>query len=182
LTTLALALFLPQSPSLFYWLAGLGAGGGVLAWLVLTHYRVLDPKVKPTAVTRMLRGLVAYLLALVFFTSIYQTRLRSLVTATSITVVAGLISLSVLRDEARPLGQVALYSALIGLLLGETTWALNYWRANVLTVGVLLMLLFYVLVGITREHMRDKLDRRVLVEFLGVAALGMWIVLQLGPQ
>lgn len=182
LTTLALALFLPRSPSLFYWLVGLGIGGSVLAWLVLTHYRLLDRQAKPTAVTRVGRGLVAHLLALVFFTSIYQTRMRSLITATSITLIAGLISLSILSDEAEPLGKSALYSGLIGLLLGETTWALNYWRANVLTVGVLLMLLFYVLVGITREHMRGELNRRVLVEFLGVAALGMWIVIQLGPQ
>ena len=128
------------------------------------------------------RSLVAYLLALVFFTSIYQTRLRSLVTATSTTVIATLISLSILSDEEKPLRQIALYAGLIGLLLGETTWALNYWRANVLTVGVLLMLLFYVLIGITREHMRDELDRRVLIEFLGVAALGMWIVIRFGPQ
>jgi intracellular septation protein A len=161
---------------------GLALGGAVLAWLILTHYQLIDRQAKHLAPTLMGRSLVAYLLALVFFTSIYQTRLRSLVTATSTTVIATLISLSLLVDEKQPLQQTALYAGLIGLLLGETTWALNYWRANVLTVGVLLMLLFYVLIGITREHMRDRLDRRVLIEFLGVAALGMWIVIQFGPQ
>jgi len=182
LTTLALALFLPQSPSLFYWSIGLAFGGAVLAWLILTHYQLIDRQAKHLVTTQMGRSLVAYLLALVFYTSIYQTRLRSLVTATSITAIAALISMSILSDEENPLWYTALYAGLIGLLLGETTWALNYWRANVLTVGVLLMLLFYVLIGVSREHMRDTLDRRVLIEFLGVAALGMWIVIRFGPQ
>jgi hypothetical protein len=182
LTTLALALFLPQSPSLFYWSIGLALGGAVLAWLILTHYQLIDRQSKHFATARMGHSLIAYLLALVFFTSIYQTRLRSLVTATSTTVIAALVSLSILSDEVRPLRHAALYAGLIGLLLGQTTWALNYWRANVLTVGVLLMLLFYVLVGIAREHMRNALDRRVLIEFLSVAALGMWIVIQFGPH
>jgi hypothetical protein len=179
---LALALFLPQSPSLFYWLLGLVLGGGVLAWLILIHYRLLGRQAEAAPPVQMARGLVAYLLALVFFTSIYQTRLRSLVTATSVTLAASLIALSILGEEKRPLGQTALYAGVIGLILGETTWALNYWRANVLTVGVLLMLLFYLLVGVAREHMRGTLDRRVLTEFLGIAAIGTWIVIRFGPQ
>ena len=40
---------------------------------------------------------------------------------------------------------------------------------------------FYILIGIAREEMRDSLDRRALVELLGVAAIGMWIIIQFGP-
>ena len=177
LTTLALTLFLPQSPNLFYWLLGLILGGAVLAWLILIQYRLLGNEVESASLAKMVRGLVAYLLALVFFASIYRTRLRSLVTATSIAVVASLISLSILDSRERALGQTAPYAAMIGLIMGEMTWALNYWRANVLSVGVLLMLLFYALVGIAREQMRGTLDRRVAVEFLIVVSAGIGIVI-----
>jgi hypothetical protein len=52
----------------------------------------------------------------------------------------------------------------------------------VLTVGVLLMLLFYVLTGVVREYMRGAINRRVLVEFLTVSAIGIWIVVRFGPR
>jgi hypothetical protein len=181
LTTLALALFLPQSPNLLYWVFGLAAGGGILAWLVLIGYRSLDGRDRSATSSQAALNLISYLLALAFFAAIYRTRLRSLVTATAVTVIASLIALSMLRNEKRPMGQIVLYTLVIGLLLGETTWALNYWRANTLTVGVLLMLLFYVLTGMVREYLRDSIDRRVVLEFLTVATLGTWIVFRFGP-
>lgn len=192
LTTLALVQFLPQSPNLLYWLVGLTVGGGALAWLILASYQSLDVQTGegvPTAKGLIQTGLdlATFALALTFFTLIYRTKLRSLVTATQVTLVAGLLALSILRAEMRhlkekhPLRQVFLYAGLIGLLLGETTWALNYWRANGLTVGVLLMLLFYVLVGLVQQHMRRALGRRAVIEFLGVAVLGIGIVLIWGP-
>lgn len=199
LSTLALAQFLPQSPNLFYWLLGLSLGGGVLAWLILANYQLVDANQAASASpvsdaqanettahkTPWVRNgldIAAYVLALTFFTLIYRTKLRSLVTASQVSIVAGLLSLSILRSENRNWPQTFLHTTLIGLVLGETTWALNYWQANSLTVGVLLMLLFYVLVGLVQQHMRGTLGRRTVVEFLGVAILGIAIVLVFGPQ
>jgi hypothetical protein len=151
-----------------------------LAWLILVHYALLDPQSPASSFVQIVRSLIAYLLALILFSAIYQTRLRSLVTATSTTFVAFLVSWSILQLENRSLAYTAVYASIIALLVGETTWALNYWRANVLTVGVLLMLLFYILVGVAREHMRDRLDRSAVIEFLIVAATGVWILVQFG--
>jgi hypothetical protein len=182
LTTLALAVLLPQSPNLLYWLIGLTLGGAVLAWLILINYRSLHDSGQSNTFDRTALNLISHLLALVFFVSIYRTRLRSLVTATATTFVTFLIALSILRNEKSSLGKTLLYTIVIGLILGETTWALNYWRADALTVGVLLMLLFYVLTGFLREYLRHTIDRHVIVEFLAVAALGAWIVFRFGPQ
>jgi hypothetical protein len=182
LTTMAIAAYLPRSPDLPSWLFGLVIGGSLLAWSIFMNYRVLgggEQRIPRTALR-----LSAYPLALVLFTAIYRTRLRSLVTATAVTLVAFLLALSILLDREppeRPMGRMFLYCAIIGLMLGETIWALNYWQANALTVGVLLMLLFYVLTGIVREHIRGSATRQVLFEFLIVAALGIWIVVRLGP-
>jgi hypothetical protein len=191
LATLALAQFLPQSPNLLYWLLGLSVGGGILAWLILANYQYLDTsqptETEPTTrrkATWVKNGLdiAAYVLALTFFTVIYRTKLRSLVTASQVSIVSGLLSLSILRHEDQPWSQILLDAALIGLVLGETTWALNYWQADGLTVGVLLMLLFYVFNGLVQQHMRGTLGRRTVIEFMGVAILGIGIVLILGPQ
>jgi hypothetical protein len=184
LVTLALAVVLPGSPDLLNWLIGLAIGGGLLAWLILMNYQAFGNDARSIAIARAGLRLAAYPLALILFTLIYRTRLRSLVTATAVTWIASLLSLSVLHSlgQAQRLeGRTALYAGVIGLLLGETTWALNYWRANALTVGVLLMLLFYVLTGIVRTYTQGEIDRRTVIEFLIVAALGIWIVVRFGP-
>jgi len=182
LTTLALTVYLSRLPDLLNWLIGLVIGGSLLAWLILQNYRVLDGAQQRVARTGL--RLSAYPLALVLFTAIYRTRLRSLVTATAVTLVAFLLALSILLDReppGRPMARMFLYSGVIGLMLGETTWALNYWQANAPTVGVLLMLLFYVLTGIVREYVRGLASRQIVFEFLIVAALGIWIVVRFGP-
>ncbi len=178
LTTLALASFLPQYPNLLYWLLGLTVGGLTLAWLILAQYHTLGRR-KNQGV-RVGLSFVAYMLALSFFTIIYRTRLRSLVTATAVALIAFLLSLSLLYDEERSLRRTLLHAAIIGIVVGETTWALNYWRANASTVGVLLMLLFYVLVGLVREHLRNALNRYVVIEFLVVATVGLLVVIRFG--
>jgi hypothetical protein len=181
LATMALTLILPESPGLFYWLLGLVTGGAVIAWLMLVQYQLLSHQAEGRAVLQTGQSAIAYLIGLVFFVSIYGTRLRSLVTATSVAAVSGLIAISILAGGEHSLRQGTVHAGVIGLLMGQMTWALNYWRANTSSIGVLMMMIFYVLVGIAREHMRATLNSRVLVEFLGVAALGVWIAIRFAP-
>jgi Protein of unknown function (DUF5656) len=182
LTTAALVMLLPQSPTILYWLIGMVLGGGTLAWLMLALYHTLAPDERPRGPSLIALRLVAYLLSLVLYTAIYRTRMRSLVTATAAILVAFLLSLSLLSNEKLSMRRVLLYAAVIALVLGQTTWAFNYWRADSLTVGVLMMLLFYVLVGVVQEYVRGAIDRQVIMEFFAVAALGIWIVVWFGPR
>lgn len=182
LTTLALTVLLPRSPNLLYWLVGLTLGGGVLAWLILADYRALGGGPARTASARTGQRLVSYVLALVFFTAIYQTRSRSLVTASAVTLIAALLSLSILREGNESLRRSGLFAAVIGLVLGQTTWALNYWQADPLTVGILMMLLFYVTTGLVREHIRRGISGSILLEFALVAAVCLGAVLRFGPR
>ena len=187
LATMALTIVLPRSPGLLYWLLGLLIGGATIAWLMLAHYELLWRRGQPdtgsqASVLQAGKSVIGYLIGLVFFVSIYETRLRSLVTATSVAAVSGIVATSVFSTERCSLAYGMAYAGVIGLLMGEVTWALNYWRANALTVGVLLMMVFYVLVGLVREHLRGTLGPRVLLEFLGVAALGVWIATRFAPS
>jgi hypothetical protein len=60
--------------------------------------------------------------------------------------------------------------------MGQITWALNYWRTNTLTVGLLLLLIFYVLTGLAQQHLLHKLSRRSLWEFGGVALVALLVI------
>jgi hypothetical protein len=55
-------------------------------------------------------------------------------------------------------------------VLGQVTWALNYWLLPGLTGGLLLLLIFYLMVGIAQQGLQGRLTRRVLLEF-GIFAL-----------
>jgi hypothetical protein len=187
--TLALTVLLPRSPDVLNWILGLAIGGVVLAWLILMNYEMIPlgtpGETSSAAAARLGLQLSAFPLALILFSSIYRTRLRSLVTGTAVAAVAALLSLGILYylgPGRQPLGRTILYSGVIGLVLGETTWALNYWQADALTVGVLLMVLFYVLTGIVREYTRAGVRWRTVAEFLAVAALGVVIAVQFGPR
>jgi hypothetical protein len=78
--------------------------------------------------------------------------------------------------------RLVVYAGVIGLVPGETTWALNYWQANAPMVGVMLMILLYVLTGVVREYLRGSASRQIVVELLTVAALGIWIAVRFGPD
>lgn len=54
-----------------------------------------------------------------------------------------------------------------GLLLGQVTWALNYWPLLPgLTGGLLLLLTFYLSVIIAQHGLQERLTRRLLLELV----------------
>jgi hypothetical protein len=82
--------------------------------------------------------------------------------------------------EAAP-GHKAMLAAAVGLILGESSWAMNYWRISAWSGGILLMLIFYVMTGLAQQHLQGKLSRRVLVEFLVVAIGGIAVLIAFQP-
>lgn len=170
---------LPLAPDLRYWLGGLGVTAVLIASVILLEYHTTDPRVPNYAVARLALNLLTYGVALAAFVLIYRSKARSLVTATATAIVSALMVLSLLQVVNQPMRRMALYAVLAGLVMGQSTWALNYWRIQPLTGGVLLLLFFYVVVGVAQQHLQGLLTRRVLVEFLAVAAVGVWLILRL---
>jgi hypothetical protein len=77
---------------------------------------------------------------------------------------------------------VLVYSGVVGVLLGELTWALNYWPLLPgLTGGLILLLSFYLAVGIALQGLQGRLNRRVLVEFGVFAAAAVLLIVFLRP-
>ena len=70
---------------------------------------------------------------------------------------------------------VLMYAGIAGLLLGQATWALNYWRLDSLTGGTILLLLFYNIIGLSQNALQGRINRRVVLEYglITVAALAL---------
>ena len=131
---------------------------------------------------RFVLDALAYGAALLLFLFVYQTRTRSLLSATLVALTAGLLAVEILRTSTTQSRPVLIYGAVVALLLGEVTWALNYWPLLPgLTGGLLLLLSFYLAVGIAQQALQQRLNRRVLLEFGVFGAVALILIVIFGP-
>jgi hypothetical protein len=119
-------------------------------------------------------------MAFVLFVLIYQTRTRSLVTATLTLVTAALLALDLLSVADVPVGRMLPFAGIVGLIIGESTWALNYWQIDAWVGGLLLLLIFYVVINVAHQHLLDRLSLSTLFEFAAVTVAVLIVVLLRG--
>jgi hypothetical protein len=178
LTVLGLELALSRLPGNELWWLGLAASGVIVALVLAAEYISLDPEHPLYMPVQLgLTGL-SYALALALFAAIYALKGRALVTATLASAVAAALALRLLWMHTRRLGAALLYAGIIGIGLGECMWALGYGRATPLAAGLLLLLIFYLGTGLSQAALQGGLNRRALIEYGLVAALGLVIVLR----
>lgn len=130
---------------------------------------------------RVIFHVLTYLTAFVLFALIYQTKERGLITGTGVAVSSAVLSTVLLREVSFDRQRTLLFACLIGLVAGEVTWAANYWVVHFLVGGALLLLVFYLLVGIAQAILARNLDRRVLLEYVTVGLVGFAFILSTGP-
>lgn len=181
-TGLALVLWRPDDLILAQ---GLPLFGALLVGLAVfaqdREVAVMDDAAEPVAVPKQLLSLLTYLAAFGLFTLIYQIKERSLISATTTAFVAAVLSLVLLRGAGALRQRTLLYAVLIGVCLGEVTWALNYWVVRELVGGAVLLLVYYVIVGLIEIVLRAQLSRRLLAEYLGVGIVGFLFILSTAP-
>ena len=178
---LAAARLLSEPVARPVWVAGLAATGALFAVVLTAEYTTVDPVAPVYPQARLFLNVIAYTLAFVLFILIYQTRGRSLMTATAMLVISFALSLDLLWHAGAKLSQTFLLSTAVGLVLGESSWAMNYWQVSAWSAGLLLMLIFYVMTGIASQHIQEKLSRRMLVEFFIVAVVGIVVLMAFRP-
>ncbi len=135
----------------------------LLGELVALHYRH-DEHPQARAWSYFFLDLSLYLTAFFLFGAIYTLRLRSLFSATMLVLLAFSLALALLRRFASR-GETLLYAAGVGLAVGEVTWPLNYWALSGLSGGAFLLVVFYVLVSLSRLDFQGKLTARLFWEY-----------------
>ena len=157
------------------------ASGGLLAAVITAQYRTVasdDPRLREA---RLSLNVLSYVLAAYFFVFLYGTRVRSVLSATSVLIISLMLSLELLRGRREEIGRSWIYAGVVGMLMGEATWVLNYAALDARAGGGLLLVLFYVMTGLAQQHLWGRLTRRVVIEYLalGLAAL-VFILLAFG--
>jgi hypothetical protein len=182
LVTLAGAALLPRLfPHRPLWVGGLAAMGLFLALVVVSEHLTLDPDDPRSRWARLGLNLMSYAAALALYGAIYATRTRSLLSATAVLLASIPLALELLRGTVGQMGRTWLYALVVALIMGEATWALNYWSIGTLTGGALLLLTFYLAAGLAQQHLLGQLTRRVLLEFALISLIGLGLILGFTP-
>lgn len=175
------AYLIEMAPTEGVWAGGLLLMALVISLAVSAEFGALSPGYPYYARARLALNVLGYLLAFFLFYVIYRTRARSLVTASGTTGVAFLVALDLLSVADVPVRRVALYAGIVGLLVGEATWALNYWRLGNWAGGLFLLAVFYLVAGVAHQHLLERLNVWVLLEFALVTAAALSAILLFAP-
>ena len=172
---------LSLAPTLPIWLGGLVVFGITVGLTVSAEYAAVHPDAPNYATARLILNVVAYVLAFALFVIVYQTRTRSLVTATLTLLIAALLAIDLLTVAGVPARRVLPFAAIVGLTIGECTWALNYWQISAWVGGLLLLLIFYAFVNVAHQHLLDRLNAYTLIELTAVTVAVLLVLLIRGP-
>lgn len=175
------AYLLSLAPTLGLWIAGLIVFGVSIGLTVSAEYATVSPDSRSYATARLALNVLAYLMAFALFVLIYQTRTRSLVTATLTLLTATFLALDLLSVADVSVSRMLPFAGVTGLIIGESTWALNYWQASAWVGGLLLLLIFYVIINIAHQHLLERLSSSTLIEFTAVIVVVLLVVVLKGP-
>lgn len=162
-----------------YALALVVLAGALFVAVILAEYITIDLTDPRYNTARLGLNLVAYLIGLILFATIYMLKVRSLYSSTALGSVAVLLALELLRGSESDFLRTWLYALVIGLVMSEIIWALNYWNMSGFIGGACLLIFFYGLAGLVQQYLWKRLNRIVLVEyamiFVGALALLFWM-------
>jgi hypothetical protein len=136
---------------------------------------------EPTRLSYTLVRIGVYLAVLPPILLIYGTKGRGLLMGSAIGLICAVATWYLLRDVPAPQWRRALYTAVVGLVLAELTWAFGHWGGVSIVGGAAIWLAFYVLSGIVEHGLANTLDRRIMLEYGVVALVGVLVVLASAP-
>jgi hypothetical protein len=169
-TVLTSGVLLAHTEVIQAWLLLIAGAIILLRIVVENEFRSLDLDEPGQSAERLLvKGLV-YFLFLTCAMLVYATRARTLLVAPAVGAGSGLLSMRLFWRPMRKTHRVILYGGVLGLMMSQVVWAINYWQIPSLSGGLLLLLFFYVATNVVEQSMLGRMSGRVLVEY-GVIAL-----------
>lgn len=150
--------------------------GPLLAAILIARYHLEDESGQARRIARAAHVLLTHGVAFLVLATIYINKVRSLLSATAVAIVACLLLVQIADGERFPAERRLVYGLVGGMILGEITWALNYWPLTGWTGGAILLIAFYLIAGLLLAQVREGLRRRDIVEYGLVAAVAFAIV------
>ncbi len=151
------------------------AFAALVAGAILRHH-LYDADDETRAHARTIFNILMHGLAFLALSMVYINKVRSLFSATTVLLLAVLLFVQLTEGEDALFARRLVYALAGGVMLGEITWALNYWKATGWTGGAALLVFFYLAAGLISTQLRRGVVQRDLVEYGGVALFAFGIV------
>jgi hypothetical protein len=164
-----------------YGIGPAAVAAGLLGVILLAQHRELHLGAGNRRGAEFMVSLAVFVSAFALFGILYEARATGPRVVLLTAVAAALLAAVPLRRAVADDHRTALYCALVGVVVGQVAWALAYWTAAGIVGGAFLLLLFYVLVGISEAILDRSFGRRVLLEYSVVGACGLVLILGVGP-
>lgn len=174
--TLIAIVVLPLAPSTGYWGLGLLVFAVLLSSVLVALFYSLNPNAAGYRRARSALNLICYAIALLLFLLVPE-EWGNLARAVVLGGVTLLLSLELLRGARARVSAVTLYALVVGFVVAQVAWVLPLTELNMLASGLLLLLLFYLFVGLAWQSLMDRLTRQVALEFGAVGLGGLLLIL-----
>ena len=176
LLTLSLGLFLEEVAE-GYWSLLAGVGAVIPFAIVLqAEYDSVDRRAGAYGGARLILNIATYVIAFLFYATIYDFDLSVLAVTFAAGVVSLLLAIEILREEALDTPRTLVYAIAIGVLLSEAALAMYFLPLEGALAAIFLLLAFYLMTGLMHNYLADRLSLRTVGEFSGIALLGLLIV------
>ena len=177
LFTLGLGLFLEEVAT-GHWTIAAGLLSVFPYWAILkAEYDSVDRAAANFQSTRLILNVATYVIAFLFFAAIYDFELSVIAASFAAGMVAVLLGIEVLREEALDNFKTATHALAIGILLAQAAWVTHFLPLEGAAAAVFLLLAFYLSTGIMHNYLAGRLNARTGSEFAAVAAAGLAIVI-----
>jgi len=175
--SVAVALFFRYAASGYWAVLAAVASGAAYGAVAHAEYGLLDADVMNGGVGRTVLLSAAYAGLFCLLATFYAFDLP-LVVGTGLTMLCGvLFAIEVFREAELATSDLALYAGATGFALGQVRWAIGFVRLDGMLAALLLLLVFYVLTGLTLTARGHRLNRRTFTEYATVGLVGTVIVL-----
>lgn len=176
LFTLGVGLFLEEVAQ-GHWTVAAGLLSAAPFWAILrAEYESVDRRSPRFPLARLILNFATYVIALLFFATVYDFDLSLLTASFAAGIVSLLLAIEVLREEALDTTRTVLYAVAIGALVGQAAWATHFLPLEGSAAAVFLLLAFYMMTGMMHNYLADRLNTRTAAEFAFVAVLGLLTV------
>lgn len=172
---LALRL-LPHRPDLRAWVGLLVGTLLVIALSWHTLARLLGG-IRAEYPARLVWRVLVFVAAGALYLWLYGLGVRSLLAATQMLVGTYLLAAALWLEMSRPASVRWLYSLITALIIAQFAWAFRQTMLSPLRAGLILLLIFYLLTALVERGVQERLNVRVVVEFLATATLALIVIL-----
>ncbi|HZP26950.1 MAG TPA: hypothetical protein VFB90_07890 [Dehalococcoidia bacterium] len=118
----------------------------------------------------------AYVTAFLFFVTVYDFEISLSKTVAAVGIVSFILAIEILREETYDLGQLLVFSAVVGLLAAQTAVAIYFLPFTGGASAVFLLLGFYSITGILHHYLIDDTGLPTIAEFAAISLAGLGMI------